>query len=221
MTERRFGISGFTLKCIAMAAMLIDHVGAVLYPQYIELRMIGRLAFPIYCFLLVEGAMHTHDIRSYEKRLLLFAIISEIPCDLAFYGKVWEPSHQNVFLTLLIGLVTIDLFEQCREKGKKLNEVLILIAAIVIAQVLQVDYKAGGVLIIICFYELYPYMWKHGVFAAFNLCYYGISTVQAYASLAAFPMLLYNGKRGPGMKYFFYIFYPAHLLILYFIKYKL
>lgn len=81
MQERQttFGINGFTLKCIAMVCMLIDHTGAVLFPQYRILRMVGRLAFLIYCFLLVEGAMHTRNIRRYELRLLLFACISEIP----------------------------------------------------------------------------------------------------------------------------------------------
>ena len=70
MKEQGFGVSGFTLKCIAMACMLVDHTGAVLFPQYIQLRMIGRLSFPIYCFLLVEGAVHTKNIRRYEIRLL-------------------------------------------------------------------------------------------------------------------------------------------------------
>ena len=79
-----FGLNGFVLKCIAMVCMLIDHTGAVLFPQYRILRIIGRIAFPIYCFLLVEGAMHTRDIRKYELRLLGFALVSEIPFDLAF-----------------------------------------------------------------------------------------------------------------------------------------
>lgn len=77
MAERSFGISGFTLKWIAMVSMVIDHTGAILFPQYLQFRMVGRLAFPIYCFLLVEGAVHTKDIRKYEKRLLIFAFLSE------------------------------------------------------------------------------------------------------------------------------------------------
>ena len=102
MTQQKFGVSGSALKCIAMASMLTDHIGYVLFPQYLILRMIGRLAFPIYCFLLVEGAMHTGNIRKYEIRLLAFALISELPFDYAFYGGIrWE--SQNVFLTLLFG----------------------------------------------------------------------------------------------------------------------
>ena len=81
-TEKNFGLDGFVLKSIAMIAMLIDHIGAVLFPQYIGMRIIGRIAFPIYCFLLVEGAMHTSNIRKYELRLFLFALVSELPFDL-------------------------------------------------------------------------------------------------------------------------------------------
>jgi len=215
MRERSFGISGFTLKWIAMICMLIDHMGAVLFPQYIQMRIIGRLAFPIYCFLLVEGAVHTSDIRKYEKRLLLFAVLSELPFDLAFYGKV-SLGHQNVFFTLLLGLVVI---EQYQRKREKLNNVLIFILAMVAAEILHTDYGAGGIVLIFCFFVLYQNVFiKQAVFILANSLIYGIG-VQIYAGLAAIPMLLYNGKRGPGMKYFFYIFYPAHLLILYLIKY--
>lgn len=215
MRERSFGISGFILKWIAMICMLIDHMGAVLFPQYIQMRIIGRLAFPIYCFLLVEGAVHTSDIRKYEKRLLLFAVLSELPFDLAFYGKV-SLGHQNVFFTLLLGLVVI---EQYQRKREKLNNVLIFILAMVAAEILHTDYGAGGIVLIFCFFVLYQNVFiKQVVFILANSLIYGIG-VQIYAGLAAIPMLLYNGKRGPGMKYFFYIFYPAHLLILYLIKY--
>ena len=108
MTEKNFGLDGFVLKSIAMVAMLIDHMGAVLFPQYLGMRMIGRIAFPIYCFLLVEGAMHTSDIRKYELRLFLFALVSELPFDLAFQGTI-DFNHQNVFFTLLLGVIGIDL----------------------------------------------------------------------------------------------------------------
>lgn len=214
MRERSFGISGFVLKWIAMTCMLIDHMGAVLFPQYIQMRIIGRLAFPIYCFLLVEGAVHTSDIRKYEKRMLLFAILSELPFDLAFYGKV-SIEHQNVFFTLMLGLVVI---EQYQRKREKLNNILIFIIAMVAAGILHTDYGAGGIVLIFCFFVLYQNVFmKQAVFILANSLIYGIG-IQSYAGFAAVPMLLYNGKRGREMKYFFYIFYPAHLLILYLIK---
>lgn len=213
MEECKFGLSGFALKWIAMISMLIDHTGAVLFPQYIQMRMIGRLAFPIYCFLLVEGAVHTSDIRKYEIRLLLFALASELPFDLAFYTRV-DFRHQNVFFTLFLGLVVV---EQYQKRRQKLSSFLIFIAAMVLSEVMHTDYSAAGIVFIVLFYLLYQYKTgKQAVFAAANFLMYGTS-VQAYAGLAALPMLLYNGKRGPSMKYFFYVFYPLHLLILWLI----
>lgn len=213
MEERKFGLSGFALKWIAMISMLIDHTGAVLFPQYIQMRMIGRLAFPIYCFLLVEGAVHTSDIRKYEIRLLLFALVSELPFDLAFYTRV-DFRHQNVFFTLFLGLVVV---EQYQKRRQKLSSFLIFIAAMVLSEVMHTDYSAAGIVFIVLFYLLYQYKTgKQAVFVVANFLMYGTS-VQAYAGLAALPMLLYNGKRGPSMKYFFYVFYPLHLLILWLI----
>lgn len=211
MEKLEIGISGFALKWIAMISMLIDHMGAVLYPQHIIFRIIGRIAFPIFCFLLVEGAVHTHNIRNYEKRLLLFALLSEIPFDLAFYGTL-SLQHQNVFFTLLGGLIMLDVLK--KQKGM-VYEILAVAGAMLAAEVLSSDYGAGGIIIILCFYGLYKRkLGKQIAFAGINYLYYG-GVVQGYAGLAAIPMLLYNGKRGREMKYIFYVFYPLHLLILY------
>lgn len=213
MEESRIGISGFTLKWIAIITMIIDHVGAVLYPQYLILRIIGRIAFPIFCFLLVEGAVHTHNIRRYEGRLLGFALISELPFDLVFYGGV-SLEHQNVFFTLLIGLFMLDIMER---KKNTIYPFLALLGAIFLAEKLSVDYGAGGVLFILCFYLLYERrVLRQIAFIGMNVSYFGMG-VQAYAGLAVIPMLLYNGKRGRRMKYLFYVIYPLHLLILYLI----
>lgn len=208
-----FGLNGFTLKCIAMASMLIDHMGAVLFPQYLILRMVGRLAFPIYCFLLVEGVMHTRDIRKYELRLLGFALISEIPFDLAFRGGVnWE--HQNVFFTLFLGVVAIDLAERYKNK---IILVFSFASMILLAEFMNTDYGGKGIVFILCYYLLYERKaTKQLLFLLENFLLYGRG-VQMYASLAVVPMLLYNGRKGPSIKYFFYVFYPLHLVILHLI----
>ena len=130
--EKKKGISGSTLKMIAIVTMLIDHIGAAvlarllmvnglgeldqtntdaimqwlsangaLYWMYTVMRMIGRVAFPIFCFLLVEGFLHTHDVKKYAMRLGLFALLSEIPFDLAFSSKILEFNYQNVDLNQL------------------------------------------------------------------------------------------------------------------------
>lgn len=211
MEKSQIGISGFALKWIAIITMVIDHVGAVLYPQHLFLRIIGRIAFPIFCFLLVEGALHTHNIRRYEGRLLGFALISELPFDLVFYGEV-TMEHQNVFFTLLIGLLMLDIMNR---KKNTIYPFLAFLGAIFLAEVLSVDYGAGGILFILCFYFLYERrILKQAAFIGMNILYFGMG-VQAYAGLAAIPMLLYNGKRGRRMKYLFYVIYPLHLLILY------
>lgn len=212
--QEAFGINGFTLKCIAMACMLIDHTGAVLFPQYLILRMIGRLAFPIYCFLLVEGAVHTSNIRRYELRLLGFALLSEVPFDLAFRGGFFRPDHQNVFFTLFLGVVAVDIAKQCKNK---LLVVLTFLPMIVLAEILNTDYGGKGIVFIFCYYLLYDRkIVKQVMFVIENILLYGVG-IQIYASFAAVPMLLYNGKKGPSLKYFFYAFYPLHLLILYLI----
>ena len=216
MTKQRFGINGFTLKWIAMVCMLVDHTGAVLFPQYIQMRMVGRLSFPIYCFLLVEGAVHTKNIRKYEIRLLAFAFLSEFPFDLAFYTRP-DFRHQNVFFTLFFGLLAVEQYQKQRENLNSLLTFIISISCMAAAELLNTDYGAAGVIFILLFYALYQQaVLKQAAFVAVNFLLYGVS-IQSYAGFAAFPMLLYNGQKGPSMKYFFYLFYPLHLVGIYFI----
>jgi hypothetical protein len=145
-------ISGSTLKLIAIITMLIDHTAAVvlekiivagessntiaydsvLYFIYVLMRMIGRLAFPIFCFLLVEGFLHTRSVRKYAIRLAAFALISEIPFDLALFGEPFYFNYQNVFFTLLIGLLVMIGFKFISEKAadKKWLTILAIVGAI-------------------------------------------------------------------------------------------
>ena len=103
MTEKRAGLSAMTLKYIAMATMLVDHMGYVLFPWILWLRCVGRIAFPIFAFQIAEGCIRTHDRRRYALRLLLFAVLTEVPFDLAFNGQVLYLGYQNVLWTLLAG----------------------------------------------------------------------------------------------------------------------
>lgn len=211
------GLNGFTLKWIAIITMLIDHIGAVLYPELPGFRIIGRLAFPIFVFLIVEGFYHTSNLRRYELRLLLFALISEVPFDLAFYGKIFYWQHQNVFFTLLIGMVLMEILSKERERPAV--RTLSCLAAMFLAVLLHTDYNAGGIIFILIFYIFREYrVWKIIAFSAANLLCYGVGSLQAAAVFAMVPVALYNGKKGASMKYFFYVFYPVHLLILYLIK---
>jgi hypothetical protein len=218
--EKKGFLNGFTLKCIAMATMLVDHVGAILYPYDVWMRYIGRLAFPIYCFLLVEGAIHTSNKSRYMVRLFLFALVSEIPFDLAFNGELVYFGHQNVFFTLFLGVLAITLLE--KRVGKNGNIVAVpVILLLFLAELLRMDYGATGVAMILCLYFLYQqkYLKFVGLFFI-NTLFQGIQSIQFYASFSIIPLLCYNGKRGPKAKYLFYVFYPAHLFILYWINYR-
>lgn len=204
-------LDSFQLKCIAIVSMALDHTGAVLYPSQIWLRCLGRIAFPIFCFLIVEGFFHTHDVRRYMGRLGVFALISEIPYDLAFRGVPLEYAHQNVFFTLLIGIGMMVLLERNREWPVK---AVILLLAMWLAVLIRSDYNFRGVLLIFVFYIFHESRWLAVTAGGlWNFLYQGV--IQKYGVLSVLPLALYNGERGRKMKYFFYIFYPAHLLLLY------
>lgn len=191
--------------------MALDHTGAVLYPSQIWLRCLGRIAFPIFCFLIVEGFFHTRDVRRYMGRLGVFALISEIPYDLAFRGVPLEYAHQNVFFTLLIGIGMMVLLERNREWPVK---AVILLLAMWLAVLIRSDYNFRGVLLIFVFYIFHESRWLAVTAGGlWNFLYQGV--IQKYGVLSVLPLALYNGERGRKMKYFFYIFYPAHLLLLY------
>lgn len=193
--------------------MLIDHVGAVLFPGELVFRYIGRISFPIFCFLLTEGARHTRNIRMYMARLGGFAILSEIPYDLAFHGKAFDFEYQNVFFTLLLGVMMMYILERTMELPLKVLEILLVMTA---ADFLRTDYGYRGILLIALFSLLREKLWLKTICGAvWNFIWNG--SIQGYGALAMIPIALYNGERGRRMKYFFYIFYPAHLIVLFLI----
>ncbi len=209
-TPHRFGLSTFQLKWIAILSMLVDHIGMIFFPGVTALRIIGRLAFPIFCFVLVEGFYHTHNIWHYLGRLGVFALISEIPFDLARSGTWMDPEHQNVFFTLFLGfamLCGIQLY------GGTLQRLLIIAAAVAFAALFSTDYGALGVLLILVYAILRDYKWPKLILGGlWNFCFR--TRTQYFGVFAVLPLALYNGEKGQSMKWFFYIFYPAHLLLL-------
>lgn len=205
-------INTFTLKMIAIVAMLIDHIGAVLFPQYIELRIIGRLAFPIFAYTLVEGFIYTHDVYKYMIRLGVLALLSEIPFDLAFFNTTLELSHQNVFFTLLLGVFLLHLLIKTPGKFRK---AIWIIAFLLLSEYLHTDYSSMGLLMILVYYYFRENkVLKLMLIAAINVFLMGY--IQVYAILAMIPIAFHNGKQGLKCKWFFYGFYPIHLLIIYF-----
>ena len=216
-------MSAFYLKLFALTTMMIDHVGAVFFTQYPILRVIGRLSFPIYCFLLVEGYFHTKDIRKYALRLLLFAFISEVPFDYAFFGRI-NGSHQNIFFTLFLGLMVINLMDSLA-KENRLQALAGSILVLFLSEYLATDYGSLGILYIITFYLLKSVegpaklLLMTFLIAVLNLLLSG--GLQNYSALSAVFIYQYNGSEGPKnryLKYGFYIMYPLHLSIIYLVK---
>lgn len=226
------GLSGSTLKLIAIITMLIDHIGAAviarvllsgnwspeMYEVYSSMRVIGRVAFPIFCFLLIEGFEHTRDRKKYALRLLAFAVISEIPFNLAFKSEVLEFGYQNVFFTLFIGLVTIMAIHVVEEKQewhpclRIAVAIVIGFAGMMVAYLLRTDYDAKGVM---CILALYLFRKMRGLQILAGCIAFG--SFELPALVAFIPIAFYNGKRGWNIKYFFYLFYPLHLVLLYLI----
>lgn len=229
-TENKRGISGSTLKIIALITMLIDHVAATVlariilvngydeavYNCYTVMRKIGRIAFPIFIFLMIEGFSKTSSRRKYLLRMAVFAVISEIPFDLAFSAKVLEFSYQNIFFTLLIGMLVMWTFDYI---GKKEWNVwvqlalylLVFVVGMELAEIMHTDYGAKGIM---CIVAIYLFRWNRML----QLVAGSVSFLwEIPAPLAFIPIAFYNGKRGLKLKYIFYVFYPLHLIILYLI----
>ena len=166
--------SAFVLKLIAIISMVIDHTGAVLFPENMELRIIGRLAFPIFCFLIVEGFTHSRSVPKYLMRLGIFAVVSEIPFNLAFQKSVIHAGSVNVFVTLFLGLLGLYLFDKVSH-WKALPEPLAYAAAVLpvalaclAAHKLGSDYGRYGVMLIFIFYLFRDN--RTGAMLAFFLC---------------------------------------------------
>ena len=201
-------MTGFQLKLLAMLAMTADHIGAVFFPEIPLLRWIGRLAMPVLCFFIGEGLRHTRSPRRYLLRLTGFALLSELPFDLAFYGGI-EWGHQNVYFTLALGLLALWAIQSRGMEGW-----LLALTAALAAELLGCDYGMYGVLLILQLDRFHRARSEQLAAAALlNLAFFGLQTQTL--SLIALPLLwLYNGKRGRDDRRLFYLYYPSHLCVL-------
>lgn len=201
-------MTGFQLKLLAMLAMTADHIGAVFFPEIPLLRWIGRLAMPVLCFFIGEGLRHTRSPRRYLLRLTGFALLSELPFDLAFYSGI-EWGHQNAYFTLALGLLALWAIQSRGMEGW-----LLALTAALAAELLGCDYGMYGVLLILLLDRFHRARSEQLAAAALlNLAFFGLQTQTL--SLIALPLLwLYNGKRGRDDRRLFYLYYPAHLCVL-------
>lgn len=222
-TDKMKILSGSTLKLIATLSMLLDHIGAFIVVffessnylniLYCVLRSIGRIAFPIYCFLITEGFIHTSNRKKYGVNLVIFAFVSELPWELITAELNY--SKHNVYFTLLfgyLGLCAIDDLE-----NEKIKQAIAMISLFALAYIFDADYGVYGFGFIMALYVLRN---KKTYQAVICSC---LAPSGIIAMFAFIPINMYNGKRGfikgKLVKYLFYGFYPLHLIVLYIIQY--
>ncbi len=226
LQTRKFALCQEGLKLIAVITMLIDHVGLALCKDNLLMRGIGRLAFPIYVFLLVEGFYHTGNYLRYLGRLALFALLSEIPFDFMVSGAWTSPQAQNVMVTLLLALICLWLLEAVSNLHSLLRVLasgVILMAIGRMADGVGCDYGAFGIWLAAIFYFTWRLPWWRYLLQAVGilllcLLWYGtLWNLEALAALAILPIALYGGERklqSKAVQYGFYAFYPAHMFII-------
>lgn len=237
--QRNRPLSGNALKLIAIAAMFLDHIGAAILenqtvwaalgadlmsPELFDdpalagvmmadlfLRGIGRVAFPLFCFLLVEGFLHTKSLSRYLRRMAVFALVTEIPFDLAFRSAPFDWSYQNVCFTLLLGLLAMAALRKFGDRS--LVGFLLALGCAGIAELIRADYGAFGVVLIIILYLFRDRRLTRTIVGCIAVCW------ELTAPLAFLVIELYNGQRGRrNLQYFFYLFYPGHILLLYLVR---
>ena len=215
MTKENSGMTTFLMKWIAVLTMITDHVGRMFFPDVHIFNIIGRIAFPLFAFLLVEGFVHTGNLKKYMLRMFIFACISEIPYDLAMQETWLEFSRQNTIWTLTLGLLMLAL---CRKYQYSVWAVAgIAVVCCAAAALLRFDYGAGGIVLILILYFLRDRQWlKYLAMLGLSVLWFGGTEIAAMISIIF--MLAYNGKHGKNMKYMFYWFYPVYLAVLFFIK---
>ncbi len=243
MEKRKIGIDSSFLHILGMIFMLFDHLWATVVPGNDWMTNIGRLTYPVFAFLAVEGYFHTSNLKKYILRMLIFAVVSEIPFNLMYGSSVFYPVHQNVLWTLLIGLILVHLNEMARGRGKWYITALTAIGTVVLGTVLGIvtfaDYNTVGILTVLVFYFFRDRKWW--CFIAQAVCLYYLNAEilkglyfeveilgrqfevvrQSLAVFSLIPIWLYNGEKGiksKWFKYFCYSFYPVHMLILWAIR---
>ena len=242
MKKLNFELTSFHLHILAMALMLCDHLWVSVVPGNDWLTDIGRIAFPIFAFMTAEGFHYTKNIKKYAGRLLLFAVISEIPFNLVAGGSVFYPLHQNVLWTFLISVGLMWINEKVKDKkiaARFLTGAGTVALGFALGLLSFCDYNYAGVFTVLMFYFLRERKWYNFVFQAFFLWYINVEMLsgfyyewelfgtkievvrQGFAMFALAPIWLYKGKQGlynKAVRNLYYWFYPAHLLVLWLLR---
>jgi hypothetical protein len=207
-------MTAFMLKLIASASMLTDHIGAA-FGLSVYFRIVGRIAFPIYAYIIAQGCVYTKDIHKYLMRLGIFALVSQIPFSLALH-RSYEPGT-NIFFTLFLGVLSIIAYEKLKKADAKWLMLAVLPLILLVSVFLRTDYDMIGTGLIFFLYLANPENRINRsliLTAGIGALYYNRLNYFIPAMLAVPLILLYNGKQGLKVKWAFYAFYPAHLLTL-------
>lgn len=230
-------MSGLLLKIIAILFMSIDHIGNVFLNNNEIFRFLGRIAFPVFGFLLVEGFIHTKDdktrFRNYYLRILFLAILTEVFYDKLFFDKYLFINSQNILFTLFTALICMRIYDSNKDNiMHKIESIAIVIYIALIATLLAFDYGIAGILLIFGYYLISQVdvsnLRKKVLYILNTIIYLFIFSflfefdyIVLGTFLSLIPICLYNGKRGYDskiIKYLFYLFYPLHIIIMLLIK---
>jgi hypothetical protein len=225
--RERFDLSSASLHLIAMASMLIDHAMKTVIEYDGWIFVLGRLAFPIFAFMVAEGCVHTRSPLKYGLRLLIFALIAEIPYDLMKSDRLFDTYDQNVIWTFLIAFLCITAYRRIKALGKPALSVaagiFFILLGFMAGTIFSVDYGGMGVMMVFVFYFLRQRKWwtfllQFVLLFFINVIFLGgFDPMQAFAMFALIPIWLYRGRQGYHSKpfqFFCYAFYPVHMLIL-------
>ena len=230
MTLKKFGLTNNQLKIIAMLCMIVDHIGVAFFPNVQILRIIGRISFPIFAYMIAEGCHYTKNRKKYLGIILSMAIAFQV-----FYYVFMQDLYQCIFVTFSLSIATIFTIDSFIKSNNIINRILMLLSLALIVFVgiicpiifkdygFYIDYGVYGIALPILIYFV-PKKWIKLLVTAILFIFQAIfsSSLQWWALLSIPFLALYNGERGKlKMKYFFYIFYPLHLVIIYAIMFIL
>lgn len=223
-SKNKFGLTNNQLKIIAMISMIIDHVGVALFPGVEILRILGRISLPIYAYMIAEGCKHTKNRKKYFGMIAIMAVIFQL-----FYWVFMNDLYQGILVTFSLSIAiifSVDTFFKSEKILTKILSVVSFAAALFFAFALPemfgdkgfyIDYEIWGIFLPVIVYYAPNKWWKLGTTLVWLVAMAIISSSLQWWSLMALPFLaLYNGERGKAkMKYFFYILYPLHLVLIY------
>lgn len=210
-------LDGTALKLIAIICMVLDHTGDNFFPEQVWMRAAGRIALPVFAFCLAEGWTHTRSKKDYLVRLGIFSLVSEIPFDLVTAGKLIEFSHQNIMVTFFWSLLTLYVTERAGLSKKAAAAACVLSA--VLSVLLGMDYSllGPGLIFIWCMLKDRPLYVRNGIAALYYVLLRNIG-IYWFGLLGILLVCFYNGRKGKGLKWLFYAFYPGHLLVIWLLK---